>query len=121
MDSFVHDATILPANRIRIIRAWNWLRVHNPQEENCKPVPAMPEQIGKCLVDIGTGQAEHPGHLDFPGMFCAGMDPGPRAADVQMENLITGVNAEDDTGVTNLQEPHADAQFHSQSLSVWAW
>ncbi|GJJ79231.1 hypothetical protein EMPS_11591 [Entomortierella parvispora] len=100
MTSFVQDATVPPADRNRIIRAWNWLHVHNPEWLNCPPVPAMPEQIEEALVNIGTGQAEHPGQLNFPGVFCAGMDPGPRAADAQMENLVVGVNVEDDTGVT---------------------
>ncbi|GJJ79276.1 hypothetical protein EMPS_11637 [Entomortierella parvispora] len=100
MTSFVQDATVPPADRSRIIRAWNWLRVHNPEWLNCPPVPAMPEQIGEGLVNIGNGQAEHMGQLNFPGVFCAGMDPGPRAADAQMENLVVGVNVEDDTGVT---------------------
>lgn len=100
MDSFVQNSSLPAADRDRITRAWNWLRANNPLWADSWPIPILPEQLGQAVVDVGTGQAAHPGQQDFPGVYCASLDPGPRAGDVQMENLVVGVNIEDDTAVT---------------------
>ncbi|KAI8594480.1 hypothetical protein EDD21DRAFT_85927 [Dissophora ornata] len=98
MMAFLVDETVPAPNRDRIVKCWNWLVHHNPLYEGLAVFPhEMAEPIGLAAIEREQGSVPrpsqgHPQQAMFPASVLATLEPGPRAADVNMEDLDVGLD-----------------------------
>lgn len=100
MSSLLSDKSLLPEDHTRIRRAWKWLVSNNLQyrglKSNSRRVPHASRRSQKIIED-----PEHPpsNREDFPAEVLQTLDPGPRAADTNLEDVTIGLD-QDNNGVT---------------------
>ncbi len=93
MTSFLQDRTVPPRDKDRIMAAWQWLVASDPLyggvNDRRRPDILEPVRVDKLVQDPKHVEGER---QDFTADVLLALDPGPRAADVRLEDVVVGLD-----------------------------
>ncbi|KAG0317728.1 hypothetical protein BG000_004447 [Podila horticola] len=97
MSTFAQDQTVPHMDRHRVVNAWNWLNTNNHLFRNMQQQQAQLQAVVEELYELEEDEdisnaVPHPGRYHFPTGIIQMPDPGPRMADVGIEQVNVAIN-----------------------------